>query len=397
MIQETNIAANDTTQEVAAPDLSTVQMKSVPPLVLYQQHENTFNIEDSFYRSRLPKATHWSVVWSDLMMTMFILFLCMFVYQAAHKDFLVDNTPEVIGGSTMDAIEVDEFQDLIVPIVPLRQTAPLIAGGSVRQVEKVELEEVNVDEVFRDHISSTEKVEVLPEIEETEQLQDPPEGAETATPSEIPPQDVIPSPIEEITPAAPVAIPKLAEQEVVEPAPVIPAPPEEVAEPEEPPPFREIYDMSKQALDSNKLDSFASIDLIPDKTMRIILTGDLLFPIGQATLSDKAKASLNQIAAVIKRTPYMINVIGHTDNSPMNSPQFASNWELSVVRASRVTRFLINTTGMNPQQFIVSGYGSHRPRVPNNNIANRAANRRVEIIISKRLAPAVKATPQNLL
>ena len=397
MIQETSISANDTAQEVSDPHLSALQMTSVTPLALHHYHENTFIIEDSFYRSRLPKPTHWSVVWSDLMMTMFILFLCMFVYQAAHKDFLVDNTPEVIGGSTMDAIEVDEFQDLIVPIVPLRQTAPLIAGGSVLQVEKVELEEVNIDEVFREGISSTEKVDALPEIEETEQPPDPADATKPEAISEIPAQDVIPSPIDEIVPAAPPAIPQLAEQEVIEPAPVIPAPPKAVAETKEPPPFREIYDMSQQALDSNKLDSFASIDLIPDKTMRIILTGDLLFPIGQATLSDKAKASLNKIAAVIKRTPYMINVIGHTDNSPMSSPQFASNWELSVVRASRVARFLINTTGMNPQQFIVSGYGSHRPRVPNNNVSNRAANRRVEIVISKRLAPAVKATPQNLL
>ena len=92
----------------------------------------------------------------------------------------------------------------------------------------------------------------------------------------------------------------------------------------------------------------------------------------------------------------MINVIGHTDNQPMHSSRFASNWELSVVRASSVARFLIEEIEMDPTQFIVSGYGSNRPRRPNTNVINRAANRRVEIIISKRLAPAIKATSENL-
>lgn len=154
--------------------------------------------------------------------------------------------------------------------------------------------------------------------------------------------------------------------------------------------------MSKQALTENKLNDFASIDLVPDTTMRIILTGDLLFDTGQADLSESAKQSLRKIAAIIKKTPYMINVIGHTDSLPMHSARFATNWELSVVRASRVARFLIEEMGMNPLQFIVSGYGPYRPRRPNTNVANRAANRRVEIVISKRLPPAVKATPDNL-
>ncbi|MBU0961013.1 MAG: OmpA family protein, partial [Proteobacteria bacterium] len=116
----------------------------------------------------------------------------------------------------------------------------------------------------------------------------------------------------------------------------------------------------------------------------------------QADLSTEARDSLKKIATIIKNTPYMINVIGHTDNLPMHSALFATNWELSVVRASRVARFLIEEMGMQPDQFIVSGYGANRPRQPNTNVVNRAANRRVEIIISKRMPPAVQATPKNL-
>ncbi len=146
----------------------------------------------------------------------------------------------------------------------------------------------------------------------------------------------------------------------------------------------------------NNLDKFAAIDIIPDKTMRIILTGDLFFALGESELSENAKASLRKIVAVIQQTPYMINVVGHTDNLPMHSKRFKSNWELSVARASSVARFLIDEMGMNPVQFVVSGYASYRPIVPNTTAENRAKNRRVEIIISKRLPNPLPATAENL-
>ncbi len=379
MIQQTDTPDLPPEQE-SVENPAESEFVAPPPLSMQQFQVNSFIIEDSFYRSRLPKATHWSVAWSDLMMTMFILFLCMFVYQAAHKDFLVSTTPEIIGGSTMDAIADDAFQDLIVPIVPLSHTAPLVSSGKIRKVEKIALDDVNIDEAFREKLSSSitkKESNATSEavIEAIEQRIDTVTEAITkpiTSPSEIAAKDILePAPIKD---NAQVATKKTADES-----------------------FSEMYDISKQSLDANNLEKFAAIEVIPDKTMRIILTGDLLFTVGQAELSPAARQSLMKIASFIKHTPYMINVIGHTDNIPMNSPAFASNWELSVVRASRVARFLIEATKLNPQQFIVSGYGSYRPRKPNNSTTNRALNRRVEIIISKRLPPAVKANPENLL
>jgi chemotaxis protein MotB len=160
--------------------------------------------------------------------------------------------------------------------------------------------------------------------------------------------------------------------------------------------FEEIYTLSQEALLSNNLDKFAAIDIIPDKTMRIILTGDLLFSLGESELSAEAKSSLQKIVEFMMHTPYMINIVGHTDNLPMRSNRFISNWELSVARASTVARFLINEMDMNPNQFVVSGYSSYRPIAPNTTADNRAKNRRVEIIISKRLPSPVPATMENL-
>jgi chemotaxis protein MotB len=331
---------------------------------------NSFVIEDSFYRSRLPRPVHWSVAWSDLMMTMFILFLTMFVYQASHEEFLVSNTPEIIGGSTTEAIDILGDGDLIVPIVPLTQKAPLITSGTVKKVEKVHINDLDIDSIFRNNTVFVEPSQETSNAEATVAEPEPITNTEPSTPAE--------------------------QTDVIEPAPLIVSD-QTIPEFQQTDTFTDMYDMSRQALLDGKLDQFASIELVPDKTMRIILTGDLLFFSGQADLSNRARKSLTLLAAVMKNSPYMVNVIGHTDNQPMHSSRFATNWELSVVRASSVARFLIEEMGMNPAQFIVSGYGSNRPRRPNTNIDNRAANRRVEIIISKRLAPAVKATPENLL
>lgn len=143
-----------------------------------RSHETSFVVEDSFYRSRLPKPTHWSVAWSDLMMTMFVLFLSMFVYQAAHEEFLAAPTPEIVGGDTTDALDINGESDLIVPIVPLKHKAPLITSGTIKKVEKVQVEDIDVDEVFREKTDENgqaptpapEPVPVQPPEPETPQL-----------------------------------------------------------------------------------------------------------------------------------------------------------------------------------------------------------------------------------
>ncbi len=360
--QETSPQASNITTEMEAK-----QSVSLPSSAEKHFQTNSFVIEDSFYRARLARPVHWSVAWSDLMMTMFVLFLSMFVYQASHEEFLVDNSPEIIGGSTTEALDILGDGDLIVPIVPLTRNKPLINSGTVKTIEKVQLNELDIDNVFSEN---TVYVEPAGKTDQE---------AVTGLPEEAPgtPELVIP-------------------QDIIEPAPITTT---EQRSPkvDKDKTFNDMYTMSQQTLTNDGLSKFASIELVPDKTMRIILTGDLLFHTGRADLSPKARQSLTKIAAVIKTTPYMINVIGHTDNLPMHSSRFASNWELSVVRASSVARFLINEMGMNPAQFIVSGYGAQRPRRPNTNAGNRAANRRVEIIVSKRLAPVVQATPENLL
>jgi len=334
-------------------------LRVAPPVFIPEgmpQH-TPFLLDDTFYRSRAPKSSHWSVAWSDLMMTMFVLFLTMYAYQSAHEDFLADKTPEVVGGTTTDAIDMPSSSPSL-PFAPLKQGAPLITAGTIKRVETVTGTAMTPAEEKR--ISRTDVLDQPPKTE-------PKAGADSDTKNE----SLQPVPDKDST-----LSPEVAKEKAT--------------------PLDVIYDLSQQALTENNLKKFAAIDLIPDTTMRIILTGDLLFNQGKADLSQTARQSLQKVATAIKNSPYMINVVGHTDNIPMSSERYNTNWELSVARASRVARFLIEENNMNPNQFVVSGYSSYRPVKPNTDADNRAVNRRVEIIISKKLPPAESATSENL-
>lgn len=358
--------------------------------------DTVFFTDSSPFHTDQVQPTHWSIAWSDLMMTMFILFLSMFVYKTANQEFLSPTTMEVIGGDTSEALDSDQFSRTGQPFAPISPALPLMTGGSVKKAETISLETIDIDTLYPDQ-PKTEIVSTAPapaEVTETAEITEEPAAIvedDQLPPSLAPEINEINAAIVVETPGKPIPVPS-PDQDIIEPRPLI------LEEPSKPEPaqFQEIYRLSKKALTSNNLEKFAAVDLIPDKTMRIILTGDLMFTTGHAKLTKVSLTSLEKLASAIRQTPYMINVVGHTDNVPMYSGRFTSNWELSVARASTVARFLIEEMGMNPTQFVVSGYASYRPIVPNTTSTNRAKNRRVEIIISKRLAPPVPANETNL-
>lgn len=142
--------------------------------------------------------------------------------------------------------------------------------------------------------------------------------------------------------------------------------------------MQDIYDLSRQ-----KLTSVSSVELVPDKAVRIILRSDLLFDLGKADIKEDAKASLMEVAEILRESDYAINVAGHTDDLPISTKEFPSNWELSTARACQVGRFLMKDMRIPEVRFYVTGHAFYQPVKPNTNARNRAANRRVEIIITK--------------
>ena len=118
----------------------------------------------------------------------------------------------------------------------------------------------------------------------------------------------------------------------------------------------------------------------------IDISASSLFKTGDATLQPEVLDVLRQVAAVLSREDQPIEVEGHTDDVPIKTVQFPSNWELSSARASSVTRMLIDN-GVQAKRLAVVGLAENQPLAPNDSPENRARNRRVTITI---LSPNVE-------
>lgn len=238
--------------------------------------------QGAFFPVSKPRRVHWSVAWSDIMMTMFILFAVLYIYQAANRDFRYGEIGKTQSETTGD-------------------NKPKSIPGKNKQTPDAH---------------SEFKLEMMTSVE---------------------------------------------------------------------------HPMEKVRLETLK--DMDQIKLMEDKAVRIILPADLLFDTGRAELKSQAEKSLFEVAAVIRETDDAINVVGHTDDVPIHSELFATNWELSAIRACTVTRFLIEKMNIPAERFYVSGYSFFQPIKPNTDLKNRAENRRVEIILSKKKPNGIEPGP----
>lgn len=120
-----------------------------------------------------------------------------------------------------------------------------------------------------------------------------------------------------------------------------------------------------------------------EKGLYITITGTVLFNDASATLTPQAKDFIKVIFEKLKELPNNILIEGHTDNRPINTIEFPSNWELSSARSLRLVRYLIEEYRFSPERLSSAAYGEYRPLVPNDSVENMAKNRRVEVIILK--------------
>lgn len=131
-----------------------------------------------------------------------------------------------------------------------------------------------------------------------------------------------------------------------------------------------------------KMNGTGNIDFIKDRRGRVIRIGDsLAFNTGQAEILPEFSEKLDKIADHIAALPNPVQVEGHTDNIPIRTPVYPSNWELSTARATSIIRYFVERHSMDPQRFSVAGYGEFRPIDTNNTPEGQAKNRRVEIVI----------------
>ncbi len=108
--------------------------------------------------------------------------------------------------------------------------------------------------------------------------------------------------------------------------------------------------------------------------------GNAMFKPGGTDIMPQSKRLLRKMLPIIQETVYRITVEGHTDNVPVRSTLFPSNWELSSARAGAVVRFLIQEGKLDARRFTSVGRASTRPLVDNDTEEHRSRNRRVSII-----------------
>lgn len=140
--------------------------------------------------------------------------------------------------------------------------------------------------------------------------------------------------------------------------------------------FRKLVTQFKALTDSGKLKV-----VIRENRMIVQLGDQILFDPGRTELKKEGQDALAQVAAVLKDIPNRnFQVAGHTDNVPIRSQRFRSNWDLSTARGVEVTNFLISS-GMDPKHLSAAGYADQSPVAANDTPENKAKNRRIEITL----------------
>ncbi|VBB05322.1 membrane motb of proton-channel complex mota/motb [Lucifera butyrica] len=120
---------------------------------------------------------------------------------------------------------------------------------------------------------------------------------------------------------------------------------------------------------------------VDERGLTIRFMDSVLFDLGRADLRADSLPLLDAVGEALKGKTNYIRVEGHTDDLPIHTSLFPSNWELSAARSIAVTRYLIERHGMDPKRLSSLGYGEYHPLYPNTTEENRAKNRRVDVVI----------------
>lgn len=133
---------------------------------------------------------------------------------------------------------------------------------------------------------------------------------------------------------------------------------------------------------------------LEERGLVVSIQNTLLFPSGSATITPEAQGILQKLSSMLSTLPNFIRVEGHTDDLPIHTSQFPSNWELSTARAVNVVETLISY-GVSPDKLSATGYGQYRPEVPNTSAANRDKNRRVDLVIMRSIYDVTEPQQSN--
>lgn len=168
-----------------------------------------------------------------------------------------------------------------------------------------------------------------------------------------------------------------------------------------------VEQLSESSIEANKmneikkmLDKEAELSGYSDKVivalnpegLEVSIQDVLLFKSGEAKVVDEVTPLLLKLTDMLKTLDNEITIAGHTDNQPISTGRFRSNWDLSATRAINVMNFMVEEGGMLPEKFNIQAYGEYKPKYDNTTEEGRAKNRRVEIIIDRKYPVEEKKT-----
>jgi len=144
--------------------------------------------------------------------------------------------------------------------------------------------------------------------------------------------------------------------------------------------LEQIVKLLQQYIKEHNLTAEVSVNLNQEGVV-VSFEDVALFSSGSADLSTQSRQIIDAMATPILNVSNEVRVEGFTDDVPISTPQYPSNWELSTARATSVLQELLHGVKFPAQRLSASGYGQYRPRVPNNSDQNRQLNRRVDLVV----------------
>mgnify|MGYP001106517407 CR=1 FL=1 len=195
----------------------------------------------------------------------------------------------------------------------------------------------------------------------------------------IPNESVSPVRLSPIIPVAPEPeiVPPSAERPSATPQPLDPLP---LPDPD----LQALSAMLATVFERQQIGDLAEIRVPLDDQLSIQVHGTALFDSGSSDLNYEVDQVLDALLQVfLLKSEYTINIQGHTDNLPITTARYESNWELSAIRATTVLRYFISR-GVPPKRLTATGYGDSMPIASNETEKGRSANRRIEFVLEKK-------------
>jgi chemotaxis protein MotB len=175
----------------------------------------------------------------------------------------------------------------------------------------------------------------------------------------------------------------------IEEKPPVPEPEPILDEPVTPNPAEPLYQELRAALDNEINQEYLELER-SDLQVLIRFRQQISFPLASADLQHSFIPILDKIALVLKGIEGSIVVVGHTDDLPISTARFRSNWDLSSARAASVVHYLLENSELATERVIAAGRADTQPLLPNTSMANRDKNRRVEVVIRPEDGPGTR-------